>query len=146
MWGNGVYQARPDALLQFKNFFPKKITNLPDNLISLEFGEYYEAGIDEKGGLWIWRTQTVDSNMDSSTGTTDYERKEVQQIAKGVKEVRFTNGYIWTLNNKGQVLQYPIIKEFSGKEVTGVKLGKVREVSPLKGSSQIVTGGNIPIM
>lgn len=35
MWGNGVYQARPDALLQFKNFFPKKIANLPDNLISL---------------------------------------------------------------------------------------------------------------
>ena len=38
IWGNGVYQARPDALLQFKNFTPKKITNLPDNLISLTFG------------------------------------------------------------------------------------------------------------
>ena len=25
IWGNGVYQARPDALLQFKNFTPKKI-------------------------------------------------------------------------------------------------------------------------
>ena len=35
MWGNGVYQARPDALLQFKNFSPKKITNLPDNLVRL---------------------------------------------------------------------------------------------------------------
>jgi len=38
MWGNGIYQARPDALLQFRNFTPKRITNLPDNLISLEFG------------------------------------------------------------------------------------------------------------
>jgi len=38
MWGNGVYQARPDALLQFQNFTPKKITNLPSNLIHLEFG------------------------------------------------------------------------------------------------------------
>ena len=24
MWGNGIYQARPAALLQFKNFVPKK--------------------------------------------------------------------------------------------------------------------------
>ena len=38
IWGNGIYQARPDALLQFRNFTPKKITNLPDNLIKLEFG------------------------------------------------------------------------------------------------------------
>lgn len=35
IWGNGVYQARPDALLQFKNFSPKRITNLPDNLAML---------------------------------------------------------------------------------------------------------------
>jgi hypothetical protein len=25
IWGNGHYQARPDALLQFKNYYPKKI-------------------------------------------------------------------------------------------------------------------------
>lgn len=25
IWGNGYYQARPDALLQFQNFTPKKI-------------------------------------------------------------------------------------------------------------------------
>ena len=35
IWGNGIYQARPDALLQFRNFTPKKITNLPDNLTKL---------------------------------------------------------------------------------------------------------------
>lgn len=115
MWGNGVYQARPDALLQFKNFCPKRITNLPDNLINLEFGEYYEAGIDENQGLWVWRSQTLDSNVDSANSQYDHERKEVQKIATGIKEVKFTTGYIWTLNAKGQVHQYPIIKEFSGK-------------------------------
>jgi len=29
IWGNGIYQARPDAILQFHNFFPKKIIGLP---------------------------------------------------------------------------------------------------------------------
>lgn len=32
IWGNGYYQARPDALLQFQNFYPKKISNLPENI------------------------------------------------------------------------------------------------------------------
>lgn len=38
IWGNGYYQARPDAILQFKNFTPKLIKNLPDNLKFIEFG------------------------------------------------------------------------------------------------------------
>jgi hypothetical protein len=46
IWGNGYYQARPDAILQFKNFTPKLIKNLPDNLVHITFGEYYDAGID----------------------------------------------------------------------------------------------------
>lgn len=29
IWGNGEYQARPDAILQFKNLTPKLIKNLP---------------------------------------------------------------------------------------------------------------------
>lgn len=41
IWGNGRYQARPDALLQFHNFYPKKINNLPSDLVQLFFGEYY---------------------------------------------------------------------------------------------------------
>ena len=32
IWGNGYYQARPDAILQFQNFYPKKIEGLPENL------------------------------------------------------------------------------------------------------------------
>lgn len=126
MWGNGVYQARPDALLQFKNFSPKKITNLPDNLVKLEFGEYYEAGIDEKGGLWIWKTQTMDANKDTINGQSDHERQEVQQISKDVAEVKFTTGYIWVLNSKGRVFQFPIVKDIEEGEVKGTKLGKMR--------------------
>ena len=63
LWGNGVYQARPDALLQFHNFRPKRIKNLPDNLVCIEFGEYYEAGIDANGGLHVWLAQELDANL-----------------------------------------------------------------------------------
>jgi hypothetical protein len=38
IWGNGYYQARPDALLQFHNFVPKVINNLPNDLQRLFFG------------------------------------------------------------------------------------------------------------
>jgi hypothetical protein len=37
-------------------------------------------------------------------------------LAKNVKEVKFTNGYIWTLTQDGEVIQYPIIKEFDSKK------------------------------
>jgi len=49
--------------LQFKNFTPKLIKNLPDNLKSIEFGEYYDAGIDEQGNLYIWDSQNIDANF-----------------------------------------------------------------------------------
>lgn len=64
IWGNGTYQARPDALMQFKNYSPKKITNLPDNLISLHFGEFFEAGIDKDGNLYLWSKHQMDANVD----------------------------------------------------------------------------------
>lgn len=64
LWGNGVYQARPDALLQFHNFTPKKIKNLPKNLVHIEFGEYYEAGIDAEGELHVWLAQVMDANVE----------------------------------------------------------------------------------
>ena len=45
------------------------------------------------------------------------------------------------MNKKGNVLQWPIIKEFDKENnLTGTKLGSVREVEPLKGSQQIATG------
>lgn len=64
IWGNGFYQARPDALLQFQNFCPKLITNLPKNLVQLEFGHYFEAGIDSEGVLYIWDKHVIDSNLE----------------------------------------------------------------------------------
>lgn len=66
IWGNGYYQARPDALLQFHNFYPKKINNLPADIEELFFGEYYEAGIDNKGQLYIWDRHRIDANFDEN--------------------------------------------------------------------------------
>jgi alpha-tubulin suppressor-like RCC1 family protein len=51
-------------LLQFHNFRPHHIKNLPNNLIDLKFGQYYEAGIDTEGNLYIWDKQALDSNFD----------------------------------------------------------------------------------
>lgn len=64
IWGNGVYQARPDALLQFKNFEPKRIANLTGDksMRLLRFSEYYEAGIDTEGRLYLWPSKVLDSN------------------------------------------------------------------------------------
>ena len=39
------------------------------------------------------------------------------------------------------MIQYPIVKEVVEGEVRGTKLGKEREVEPLRGSTQIATGG-----
>lgn len=64
IWGNGSYQARPDALLQFLNFYPKKVNNLPADLVQLFFGELYEAGIDSKDQLYLWEKHEIDANKD----------------------------------------------------------------------------------
>lgn len=110
IWGNGVYQARPDALLQFKNFSPKRIDNLPADLVALAFGEYYEGGITSKGELFIWETQTLEANLDDSG--RDNSREGIRSLQKNVKQVKFSSGYIWVLTNSGEVYQWPIIKKF----------------------------------
>ena len=62
-------------------------------------------------------------------------------MAKNIKEVKFTTGYIWTLTIKNEVVQYPIVKEFGERnEVKKVNLGKPRTVDPLKGAQQICAG------
>ena len=106
IWGNGSYQARPDALLQFHNFTPKKIQNLPNNLDYLAFGELYDAGIDTNGELYIWEKKVVDANYDEDN--KDSIREGIQLLQKDVKMVKFTNGYIWTLTKSGKVYQWPI--------------------------------------
>ena len=85
----------------------------------------------------------MDANLDKIDGNDDYQRKEVKKIAKKIKDVKFTTGYIWTLSEKGHVTQYPIIKEIEKGEVVGCKLGKERQVEPLRGSTQIATGSTL---
>lgn len=69
IWGNGYYQARPDALLQFKNFEPKLIKNFSGDksLKLLRFSPYFEAGIDIKGNLLIWPSKALDSNLSETS-------------------------------------------------------------------------------
>lgn len=136
IWGNGVYQARPDALLQFHNFYPKKIENLPKDLVSLHFGELYEAGIDSKGQLYIWDKHEVDANYDENN--KDSKRENIKMIQKDVASVKFTSGYIWTLDKHGKVYQFPIIKKYDNKNNLIEKgIGQRREVEPLKGTVQL---------
>ena len=44
----------------------------------------------------------MDSNEDILDGNKDHERKDVQKIATGVKEIRFTVGYAWVLTTNKQ--------------------------------------------
>lgn len=44
------------------------------------------------------------------------KRQNVKSIQKNVKDVRFTNGYIWTLSKDNKVYQFPLIKKFNDKE------------------------------
>jgi hypothetical protein len=110
IWGNGHYQARPDALLQFQNYYPKKIENLPPNIVSLYFGEFCEAGIDQKGQLYVWNKKEIDANYD--VNVKDNTRDNIKMIQSDVKCVRSTFGYLWTLDNKGKVYQHAILKKF----------------------------------
>ena len=127
IWGNGFYQARPDAILQFRNFVPKKIQGLPANLTKLVFSEFYEGAIDEEGQLYLWDKKNIDSNYDEKV--EDNKRENITLIQKGVKDVKFTNGYIWILATNNKVYQYPLVKTFdSNREVKRVKLGEKREV------------------
>jgi uncharacterized protein involved in tolerance to divalent cations len=67
--------------------------------VQLEFGEFYEAGIDSTGSLYVWNSQIMDANLEVGD-IKDTERKNIQKLAKNIKEVRFTTGYIWTLTSK----------------------------------------------
>lgn len=50
-------------------------------------------------------------------------------IQKDVKSVRFTSGYIWTLDKNGRVYQLPIHKKFDNNgEVLEKSIGELREV------------------
>lgn len=62
-------------------------------------------------------------------------------IQKGVKTVRFTSSYIWTLDKNGNVYQWPITKKFDDRgNLLSKSLGEKREVEPLRGTVQLETG------
>lgn len=99
------------------------------SLQKLRFSEHFEAGIDLKGNLHIWPAKRLDSNFSQSSN--DNIRLSVQQLDKNMIDVRFTQGYVWALNNKGEVYQWPIDKHL-GKDgaVASVTLGQKRHVKP----------------
>lgn len=64
-----------------------------------------------------------------------------------MKEAKFTTGYLWTLTDKKEVIQYPLVKDID-KQTNKVKsctIGKPRTVKPLKGSTQICSGSTVRI-
>jgi hypothetical protein len=66
MWGNGLYNPRPDHpedFMDFSNFRPKLIKPFSEvggpNLVDLAFGTNQGAGLDDRGKLWVWKQSTV---------------------------------------------------------------------------------------
>lgn len=59
-------------------------------------------------------------------------------IQKDVKSVKFTSGYIWTLDKDGKVHQFPILKKFDqNNNMIEKSIGERREVEPLRGTIQL---------
>src|SRR5688572_6429111 len=56
IWGNGIYQARPDAAMRFRNFEPKLIKTFLGakniNLKDVAFGDFHEGGISTQGNAY----------------------------------------------------------------------------------------------
>jgi hypothetical protein len=50
-------------------------------------------------------------------------------IQKDVKSIKFTSGYVWTLDNNGKVHQFAILKKYDNdKNLVNVALGDKKEV------------------
>ncbi|EGR26934.1 phosphatidylinositol 3- and 4-kinase family protein, putative [Ichthyophthirius multifiliis] len=123
IWGNGIYQPRPEATLQFKNFEPKLIEDFQGqkngiNLQEIIFTEKNEFGIDINGQIYVWPTQKLDANF--SGDPKDNRREKIQQITTQ-KEDTFTQicttqSYLWALNQKGEVYQWNIQQQKEGQQ------------------------------
>lgn len=110
VWGNGVYRPRdghPDDILNFSNFSPKLIRfftgETSPNLVKLAFGTSFEAGIDEKGEVYVWDKKIVNN---VKLEEVDDEHRDVKKLefsgkATGlcfVKKILFavdSNGDVW---------------------------------------------------
>ena len=97
--------------------------------------------------MWVWKVQKLDSNL-NKTSQTDYERQGIEQLAKNIKEAKFTTGYMWVLTNKKEVIQYPLVKDIDKKtnQIKSCSIGNPRTVKPLKGSVQISCGSMVCVM
>jgi alpha-tubulin suppressor-like RCC1 family protein len=112
LWGNGNYNPRPghsDDLLNFSNFFPKLIRYFSNetgpNLIKLVFGPYKEAGIDDKGKIYIWNKHILNNVRLEEIDDEHRDVKPLNLTEKAVQLV-FTNKILFALDNKGNVWQW----------------------------------------
>ena len=112
IWGNGQYQARPDALVQFKNFEPKLIKSFlgrdKPNFKTIKFGEHHTVGIDMNDNLYIWAKKVLYSHKDPEID--DHEQSDIYLLDKmqNVKDVAFTKGFVWALKTNGEIVQWPL--------------------------------------
>ena len=145
IWGNGIYQARPDAPISFKNFEPKLIKtftgNKNVNLKEVAFGEYHEAGLDVNGNVYIWRKHVMDSAVENN----DTERSDVQLLdsGKNTKQITFSKGFLWVLKENGEVFQYVInakVGQTANEQQEIQIIQTPRKIAELKGIRQISTG------
>ena len=115
------------------------------NIQELFFGEFHEAGIDQNGGvnfifnkkIYIWKKKPLYSYADANN--KDNERENIINLEKeGFKSVKFTKGFIWALNKKGEVYQWPLerkINEYKEVEDCTVVLKK-RKINTLPSNIQ----------
>jgi hypothetical protein len=83
----------------------------------------------------------MDANLRAEQKEADESRQNIVKLAKNIKEVKFTTGYIWVLTHKKEVIQYPILKDFDAhNNIISRKLGQQRVVDPLKGAISIKAG------
>lgn len=111
LWGNGVYQARPDATMNFSNFKPKVIENWRQEdlqMAQLAFGGVYDGAVDTKGRLMITKKQTMDS---ADPSPLDSQRQHYQVLEDDMAQVAFTQGFVWGLSKDGRLLQWKTGKE-----------------------------------
>jgi len=147
IWGNGVYQARPDAMMRFRNYEPKLIKTFLGkeniNLKDITFGENHEGGIDIYGNAYIWKKH----KLDSSVSEGDDERPDIMSLNQNRdnKQIIFSSKFIWILKENGEVFQHTIIDQTKFKtelpiEVSILKTPK--KVGELKNIVQIAAGEN----
>ena len=145
IWGNGVYQPRPDAALRFKNYEPKLIKTFMGkdgiNLKDITFGDNHEGGIDINNNIHVWKSH----KLDSSYSKGDNERSEILVLDEGGdnKQMAFAMGFIWILKENGDVYQHTILDEKQYKVQLPIEVEIIKtpqKVDELKGIVQISSG------